>query len=104
MSSETASPALRISINGGLMCWSSRLQAAEALSTAEAETIAATEAVKQVMHLRLFLRELGQEQVDPTGKGYRVPVLGLMHLIGQVLQVSLFRMVHFDVEAMHCNN
>ena len=37
-----------------------------ALSTAEAETIAATEAVKQVMHLRLFLRELGQEQVDPS--------------------------------------
>ena len=37
-----------------------------ALSTAEAETIAATEAVKQVMHLRLFLCELGQEQVDPS--------------------------------------
>lgn len=53
-------------INGGLVCWSSRLQATVALSTAEAETIAATEAVKQVMHLRLFLRELGQEQVDPS--------------------------------------
>mmetsp|Transcript_64699 Transcript_64699/g.111136 ORF Transcript_64699/g.111136 Transcript_64699/m.111136 type:complete len:188 (+) Transcript_64699:812-1375(+) len=53
-------------MNGGLVCWSSRLQATVALSTAEAETIAATEAVKQLMHLRLFLRELGQEQVDPS--------------------------------------
>jgi hypothetical protein len=53
-------------INGGLVCWSSRLQATVALSTAEAETIAATEAVKQLMHLRLFLRELGQEQVEPS--------------------------------------
>ena len=35
-----------------------------ALSTAEAETIAGTEAVKRVMHLRLFLKELGQEQQE----------------------------------------
>jgi hypothetical protein len=53
-------------INGGLVCWSSRLQATVALSTAEAETIAATEAVKHIMHLRLFLQELGQEQVEPS--------------------------------------
>jgi hypothetical protein len=53
-------------INGGLVCWSSRLQATVALSTAEAETIAATEAVKHLMHLRLFLRELGQEQAEPS--------------------------------------
>jgi hypothetical protein len=53
-------------INGGLVCWSSRLQATVALSTAEAETIAATEAVKQLMRLRLFLQELGQEQVEPS--------------------------------------
>ena len=53
-------------LSGGLICWSSKLQATVALSTAEAETIAATEAVKQVMHLRLFLRELGQEQINPS--------------------------------------
>lgn len=53
-------------LSGGLVCWSSRLQATVALSTAEAETIAATEAVKHLMYLRLFLRELGQEQEDPS--------------------------------------
>ena len=37
-----------------------------ALSSAEAETIAGVEAVKQIMHLRLFLRELDQEQLSPT--------------------------------------
>ena len=53
-------------LSGGLVCWSSKLQATVALSTAEAETIAGTEAVKQVMHLRLFLQELGHEQVGPS--------------------------------------
>ena len=37
-----------------------------ALSTAEAETIVGIEAVKQIMHLRLFLKELGQEQRKPS--------------------------------------
>ena len=53
-------------LNGGLICWSSKLQATVALSTAEAETIAGTEAVKQLIHLRLFLRELGHEQEDAS--------------------------------------
>ena len=53
-------------LNGGVINWSSKLQATVALSTAEAETIAGTETVKQVMHLRLFLRELGQEQREPS--------------------------------------
>ena len=44
----------------------SKLQPTVALSTAEAETIAGVEAVKQIMHLRLFLRELNQEQLSPT--------------------------------------
>ena len=51
---------------GGLISWMSKLQSTVALSTAEAETIAGVEAVKQIMHLRLFLRELGQEQLSPT--------------------------------------
>jgi len=53
-------------LNGGVINWSSKLQATVALSTAEAETIAGTEAVKQVMHMRLFLKELGQEQREPS--------------------------------------
>jgi hypothetical protein len=53
-------------LNGGVVCWSSRLQSTVALSTAEAETNAGVEAVKQLMHLRLFLRELGQEQISPS--------------------------------------
>jgi hypothetical protein len=50
---------------GGLISWMSKLQSTVALSTAEAETIAGAEAVKQIMHLRFFLRELGQEQLPP---------------------------------------
>ena len=57
---------LVIMMHGGAICWSSRLQPTVALSTAEAETIAGVEAVKQVMHLRLLLRELGVEQRGPS--------------------------------------
>jgi hypothetical protein len=53
-------------LHGGLICWLSKLQSTVALSTAEAETIAGVEAVKQVMHLRLFLGELGFEQLLPS--------------------------------------
>ena len=55
-----------IVMNGGLVQWSSKLQATVALSTAEAETIAATEAVKQLMHMRLLHEELGMESVGPS--------------------------------------
>ena len=53
-------------LNGGVVSWLSKLQSTVALSTAEAETISGVEAVKQVMHLRLFLQELGQEQQGPS--------------------------------------
>jgi hypothetical protein len=53
-------------LHGGVVSWMSKLQPTVALSTAEAETIAGVEAVKQIMHLRLFLRELNQEQLSPT--------------------------------------
>ena len=53
-------------LSGGLICWSSKLQPTVALSTAEAETMAGVEAVKQVMYLRLFLQELGCEQHGPS--------------------------------------
>jgi hypothetical protein len=47
-----------IMLFGGIVCWMAKLQSTVALSTSEAETNAATEAVKQLMHMRLFLREL----------------------------------------------
>ena len=48
------------------MSWLSKLQSTVALSTAEAETNAGVEAVKQILHMRLLLRELGFEQVEPS--------------------------------------
>ena len=53
-------------LQGGLVSWLSKLQPTVALSTAEAETISAVEAVKQIIHLRLMLDELGQTQGRPT--------------------------------------
>jgi hypothetical protein len=55
-----------VMLHGGIISWISKLQSTVALSTAEAETIAGMEAVKQVMHLRLFLSELGQDQGGPS--------------------------------------
>ena len=46
--------------------WSSRLQSTCSLSTAEAETVASTEAAKQIIHYRLFLRELRRKQDGPS--------------------------------------
>jgi hypothetical protein len=48
-----------IMLNGGPVTWSSKLQKSTAQSTAEAEIIAATEAAKEALHLRLLLVELG---------------------------------------------
>merc|ERR1712185_106449 len=48
-----------VMMNGGPITWSSKLQKSCAQSTAEAEVIAATEAVKEALHLQLMLRELG---------------------------------------------
>jgi len=45
--------------------WMSKLQSTVALSTAEAETNASVEALKQIMHFRLFMRELGMGQEGP---------------------------------------
>ena len=49
-----------------LVSWISKLQSTVALSTAEAETNASVEAVKQIMHFRLFMRELGMGQDGPS--------------------------------------
>ena len=48
------------------MSWLSKLQPTVALSTAEAETNAAVEAVKSIVHTRLLMRELGRGPSGPT--------------------------------------
>ncbi|GJU00760.1 hypothetical protein Tco_1111098 [Tanacetum coccineum] len=47
---------------GGAVSWQSRLQKCVALSTTEAEYVAATEACKELLWLKSFLQELGFKQ------------------------------------------
>ncbi|KAM1487717.1 hypothetical protein ACFX2I_001756 [Malus domestica] len=49
---------------GGAVSWQSKLQKCVALSTTEAEYIAATEACKELLWLKQFLQELGLKQSD----------------------------------------
>ena len=51
---------------GGAVCWSSKKQASVALSSTEAEYIAAAHATKEVVWLRRLLSELGQAIDVPT--------------------------------------
>ena len=57
-----------VMLNGGPVIWSSKLQKVTAQSTAESECIAATECVKEVVHIRLLLSELGYADrvAEPT--------------------------------------
>jgi len=57
-----------IFMNGGPVTWSSRIQKLTAQSTSEAECVAACECVKEVLHLRLLLSELGYSHLckEPT--------------------------------------
>jgi len=48
-----------VKLGTGAVSWSSKLQAMVALSTTEAEYIAAVEAAKEIMWMRQFLGELG---------------------------------------------
>ena len=49
-------------LQGGSVSWQSRLQKCVALSTTEAECIAANEAGKEMLWLKRFLQELGLKQ------------------------------------------
>mgnify|MGYP004711942941 FL=1 len=51
-----------ITYTRGVVSWQSRLQKCVALSTTKAEFIAATEACKELLWLKKFLRELGCSQ------------------------------------------
>ena len=53
-----------ITFAGGLVSWQSRLQKCVALSTTEAEYMAAVEAGKELIWMRDFLEELGVEQAS----------------------------------------
>ena len=48
-------------VGGTAVSWISRLQKVNALSTTEAEYVAATEASKEMICLQCFLEELGQK-------------------------------------------
>ena len=51
-------------IGGTAVSWISRLQKVVALSTTEAEYVAATEAAKEMIWLQFFMEELGHPQKD----------------------------------------
>lgn len=53
-------------LNGGPITWSSRRQPIVALSTMEAEYIAASDACREATWIRLILSELGAHQNNPT--------------------------------------
>jgi hypothetical protein len=53
-------------IGDGLISWNSKRQATVALSTAEAEYMAATQAVKEVLWLKQLLNEIGFTQSQPV--------------------------------------
>ncbi|GKE22936.1 retrovirus-related pol polyprotein from transposon TNT 1-94 [Tanacetum coccineum] len=51
-----------MTFTGGAVSWQSRLQKCVALSTTEAEYMAATKACKELLWLKRFLQELGFKQ------------------------------------------
>ena len=53
-------------LNGAAVSWQSRRQAVCALSTAEAEYYAASDCGVDVTYLRCMMREMGEEQTEPT--------------------------------------
>ena len=46
-------------LNGAAVSWKSKLQSVVALSTAEAESMALCETVKEAVHLQQMLEEIG---------------------------------------------
>ena len=56
-------------LNGAPVGWHARRTRFVALSTAEAEIDAATEATKDIIHIRAVMQELQQQQDEPTALG-----------------------------------
>ncbi len=59
---------------GGAVGWSSKLQGIVALSTAEAEFIAAVEAGKEIAWMRNLLREFGYPHLHSIHSAHGQPV------------------------------
>jgi hypothetical protein len=55
-----------VKIGSGAVSWSSKLQSLVALSTTEAEHIAAVEAAKEILWMRQFMGELGYDVSGPS--------------------------------------
>lgn len=55
-----------LTLNGGPIAWASRLQKCTALSTTEAEYVAASSTAKDVIWLRQLLGDIGHRQNKPT--------------------------------------
>ena len=55
-----------VKIGSGVVSWSSKLQSLVALSTTEAEHIAAVEAAKEILWMHQFLGELGYDVSGPS--------------------------------------
>jgi hypothetical protein len=55
-----------IMMNGGPISWKSRRQDSVALSTSEAEYMAASEVGKEILYLHVILRDAGYAQTVPT--------------------------------------
>ncbi|KAG5875725.1 hypothetical protein JTB14_007660 [Gonioctena quinquepunctata] len=53
-------------MNGGTISWASRKQTVVAISTAESEFVALTEASQEAMWLRNLLEDLGEKQLEST--------------------------------------
>ena len=53
-------------LNGNAISWSSSIQRVTALSTTESEYMALTDALRDILWLRLLLKELGAQQKSPT--------------------------------------
>jgi transposase InsO family protein len=53
-------------VNGAPVSWCSKLQNSVAKSTCEAEYVSTSTAAQEAVHLRNVLKDLGQEQVEPT--------------------------------------
>eukprot|EP00961_Rhodomonas_salina_P238255 3220222-Rhodomonas_salina.1 len=53
-------------LHGAAISWRSKSQEIVAMSTAEAEFIAASRAAQEALYLRTMLRDLGYEQTEPT--------------------------------------
>ena len=53
-------------LNNGPISYASRSQKCVALSTAESEYVALGEAAREAIYLRMLLKDLGQEQMEPT--------------------------------------